>query len=1265
MSDSPSHSLEKHEDEQDFANLVEEITQKVQGGQRVDVDSYVRKHPEYGEQLRELFPAMRVLTDLAASVSGGDSAAMDMASDTVSKMGRLGDFRILREIGRGGMGVVYEAEQVSLGRRVALKVLPFAAVLDPRHLQRFKNEAQAAAALEHPNIVNIYSVGCERGVHYYAMQFIEGQTLAQVIEELRHSSPLPSAGEGPGVRAAGVATSVAPRPDLTPAPTTPLGAEQSPLSLRERVRVRAAGEMTSADSAPHPGPLPKGEGIESAAHLAPEPRTLNPPGPTRPGSERRTLNPPGPTRPGSERSFLPADTQREVQAAVSTKGPHRTREFFRSVAQLGIQAAEALEHAHQMGVVHRDIKPSNLMVSSLPSPAGRGAGGEGPHLWVTDFGLALTHTGANLIYGESWPAVRDGPLTHTGANLTMTGDILGTLRYMSPEQAAGKSRVLDHHTDIYSLGLTLYELLTLRPAFEGDDRQHLVRQILEADPPPPRHVNQAIPKDLETILLKATAKEPAARYPTAQALADDLRRFLDDKPIRARRPSLVERAAKWSRRHKPVVGSAAVLLVAAVIATVVVAWNRYQKVLQIQEHLTAAGAFLQSGDYVAADRELAEARGRLGAVFYPSRGLAADLAGLTGQVSGKKEAEERFQRFQEYRQSVHANMYNATPNTMDRVQENCRAALALYRVFDSSRLEGQEGFELLSPQRQAMLKEAVAELLFAWAEMEAAKEQEPKDLPEAHRRTIAALERIERFYRPIPAVYLWIAQSRRALGDAEAARQAEKQAAAHRPVSGLDYFILGEFHFMCEDQPDKALADYSLALRRQPDHYLSLLASGLTLWERERHEEAIAMLTGAIAVNPRTSIAYIWRAHSCTSLGQYGLANADVDAAMVIAPQDYHAYWILAQLRRMQGGAAAGLAMYDKAVAMAPTTPAALLNERARNHAFLGNRDKALADFSRVIEWLRPRLELAQSIRHYRGAMNEEPHATYIRACEERSKIYKQLGQLDKAEDDLKEALRPAPKSAASWMARGDVEREQRDFDKAIASFNQAIRLDPQNAYAYFLRGASRFRKGDYDRAIADYTQSIRLNPKDYVIYTLRAQAYSEKRQFERAIADMEEAIDLAPDRPDVCNHAAWLLVTCPDHQVWNPPRAVELAKKATDCVPGISQVWRTLGVAQYRAGDYEAAIKALGKSMELGSGGVACDWFFLAMAHWQLKHTEEARRWHDKGAAWMEKNKSSDDELLRFRAEAETLIKGPSGQKPKTLPEGKEKPGKTPSEQK
>ena len=154
------------------------------------------------------------------------------------------------------------------------------------------------------------------------------------------------------------------------------------------------------------------------------------------------------------------------------------------MARWGVQAAEALEHTHQMGVVHRDVKPSNLMLDA------------GGHLSITDFGLAMTPTDTNL---------------------TMTGDVIGTLRYMSPEQAQAKHLVLDHRTDVYSLGVTLYELLTLRPAFPGDDRQKLVQRIVEDDPPPPRQLNKAIPKDLKTIILKAVAKEPKGRgsYPVS------------------------------------------------------------------------------------------------------------------------------------------------------------------------------------------------------------------------------------------------------------------------------------------------------------------------------------------------------------------------------------------------------------------------------------------------------------------------------------------------------------------------------------------------------------------------------------------------------------------------------------------------------------------------------------------------------------------------------------------------------------------------------
>ncbi|HKB35005.1 MAG TPA: serine/threonine-protein kinase, partial [Gemmataceae bacterium] len=205
--------------------------------------------------------------------------------------------------------------------------------------------------------------------------------------------------------------------------------------------------------------------------------------------------------------------------------------YFRAVARLGVQAAEALDYAHQLGVVHRDIKPGNLMLD------GRG------DVWVTDFGLA------QLQQGE--------------ASLTLTGDLVGTPRYMSPEQALAKRVVIDHRTDVYSLGVTLYELLTLQPAFPGNDRQELLRQVAFEEPPLPRKASRAIPQELETIVLKAMEKNPAERYATAQELADDLRRFLEDQPVRARRPTPLQRAVKWGRRHPSLVGATGAVLLLA------------------------------------------------------------------------------------------------------------------------------------------------------------------------------------------------------------------------------------------------------------------------------------------------------------------------------------------------------------------------------------------------------------------------------------------------------------------------------------------------------------------------------------------------------------------------------------------------------------------------------------------------------------------------------------------------------------------------------
>ena len=460
MSDAPSPTAARgaappadHPDYLTLGQIAEEINSCLRTGREPDVEALAARHPALAAPIREMAGALVMLNQFGPGAESGPLSAPRIA-DMAPVLGQLGDFQLVREVGRGGMGVVYEAVQLTLDRRVALKILPLAGALDAKQLQRFKNEARAAAHLHHTNIVPVFGIGCERGVHYYAMQFIEGQTLAALIQELRDGQ-------------------------------------------------RETGRQ----------------------------------------GDKETKNALNPTAEQRSHSFFLSPCLH-----VSVSAVHRST-FFRAVAQLGIQAAEALEHAHQSGVIHRDIKPANLLIDWR-------AGGVNPlKLWVTDFGLAR-------LQGD--------------AGLTMSGDLLGTLRYMSPEQAQGKGAIVDPRTDIYSLGATLYELVSLRPAFDGRDRPEVLRQIAEQEPPTLRSQNKAVPAELATIILKAMSKSADERYATAQELADDLRRFLEDKPIRARQPSLRQRALKWARRHKAVVRAAlvvVVLAVAALVVSTVVIWR--------------------------------------------------------------------------------------------------------------------------------------------------------------------------------------------------------------------------------------------------------------------------------------------------------------------------------------------------------------------------------------------------------------------------------------------------------------------------------------------------------------------------------------------------------------------------------------------------------------------------------------------------------------------------------------------------------------------
>ena len=414
--------------------LVNEFTKRVEQGETPSIEEYCQRYPNLADEIRDLLPTIVEVESMSASSSRDRK--------TVPAPESVGEYRIIRTIGRGGMGVVYEAEHKTLQRRVALKVLSQRLAHHEVAVERFHREARAIAKLHHTNIVPLFGVGEEDGFVFLAMQLISGDSLDRVIKKLAKS-------EGSsGVREV-------------------LG--------RHPQKLGDDGGETEID--------------EPVA---------------------------------------------ESSGSLSGIGPSRV---IRRIAQIGVEAANALHYAHERGIVHRDIKPSNLILDD-----------EG-NTWLTDFGLAKTDEDA----------------------VTQTGDLVGTLRYMAPEQFQGIS---DERSDIYALGLTLYELLTLQTPFTTTDRLELMNIIANEEPRQPRSLRPGIPRDLETIVLKAAHKVPASRYQTGADLSADLQRFLHGEPIQARRASFFEVTKLWARRNKALAASLAalaVLLIAGFIGTSVAA----------------------------------------------------------------------------------------------------------------------------------------------------------------------------------------------------------------------------------------------------------------------------------------------------------------------------------------------------------------------------------------------------------------------------------------------------------------------------------------------------------------------------------------------------------------------------------------------------------------------------------------------------------------------------------------------------------------------
>ncbi|MCA9178300.1 MAG: serine/threonine protein kinase [Planctomycetales bacterium] len=442
----------------EIEQIAEEFLDSLRSGHVPTVEEFADRFPEHASQLRELLPTMVMMEELRDRKVG--------LFKTPKPNDQLGDFCLHREIGRGGMGVVFEATQQSLRRVVAVKVLLNRGIHHSNDELRFQREARAAAKLHHTNIVPIFAFGREHDVRFYAMPLIHGIPLTRLIRVVNSN------------------------PDGCESVATFVSCEDSTLVLDE-----------DATSRPD---------ITAGSVCAP-------------------------TSPVNAASFL-------------MSAPGRWKEIARAARQVG----DALEHAHSHGILHRDIKPANLMLDHSGM------------VWVTDFGLAT------MVNDE---------------NITSAGDAPGTLRYMAPERLDG---VCDARSDIYGLGATLYELATGQPMFSGQSRSEMFREVMEHRVVSPRSLCPAMPRDLETIILKAVAASPDDRFQTARELTDELDRFLAERPILSRRISLPQRLYRWGRRNP-----------AAALPSAVAA------LLLVSLALVSGGAYMQvSSQYHRAERNL-------------------------------------------------------------------------------------------------------------------------------------------------------------------------------------------------------------------------------------------------------------------------------------------------------------------------------------------------------------------------------------------------------------------------------------------------------------------------------------------------------------------------------------------------------------------------------------------------------------------------------------------------------------------------------------
>jgi serine/threonine protein kinase/tetratricopeptide (TPR) repeat protein len=689
-----------------------------------------------------------------SSLLAGDS----LAEGATQGLPVLGDYELRRELGRGGMGTVYEAWQVSLQRLVALKVLSSNVAATPKAVSRFRREAQAAAKLHHTHIVPIFAQGEANGMYFYAMEYVEGESLHARIADLRSRY----------------------RPDS-------LAGDQA-----ETVAIERADDSGS----------------------------------------RRTQTADVTVR--ADESAVRSSAADTIVAAGATA--FGTPELFNEVARHSADVADALDYAHAQGVVHRDIKPHNLLF------------GRDGRLRISDFGLARL-------------------AEHPG--VTVTGEMIGSPLYMSPEQITGDPNLVDQRTDIYSLGATIYEWLTLSPPYPGETRERVISRILSSEPRSLRAENPLVPVDLETICLKAIERDRSRRYQTAGELRDDLRRFVLSRPIVAKRAGPITRLTRFMSRHQlATLGTAAVLVACGLL------WALYvkEKTVQVQQD----AAVKAEAAVVQATQQIEEAQEKQDLLVDALRMMASVVPGGGAVV-------ESVARGDVPRPDMPVDalsMRRFTPTIGMPTGIASRAVEDFYRSAVSPDWPGSAdaGMNPLAVNINGAFER--------WA----AGDVE------------SALGLVNDYLNALPsdmeAVQMHAALSA-LLGRFDAMRDDADRLL--RGGSGTNGYLWRGLAFLLQNRVDQSLADLTRASALDQKSSWAKVFRGLALLQADRNADAVKVFDEVLHTSPTLAAAHLGRARAFTADGDYAAAVPDVEEVLKIDPKNAHALTIRGECRTSMG----------------------------------------------------------------------------------------------------------------------------------------------------------------------------------------------------------------------------------------------------------------------------------------------------------------------------------------------------------------------------